>query len=277
MSSEKAQSMALAMRSGGRVAAIVPESFDEAYRMAKLFAMTKMVPEAFQGKPEECCLAIMQGLEVGLSPLAALSSIAIINGRPSLWGDGALAVVRASGLAEHITETDDGETATCMIRRKGEDEPIVRTFSQADAKRAGLAGKRGPWTEYPQRMRQMRARSWALRDGFADVLKGLHIAEEQSDVPMRDVTPKAAVDLPDIPDAAEPAPVADEMSVADDSLADPAAFLAHLSEELTAAAKGGSDQVKEIWEANREVVEERLSRTDRAKAEAFYDQAIKRC
>ena len=52
-----------------------------------------------------------------------------------------------------------------------------------DAKRAGLLGKKGPWTEYPQRMLQMRARSWALRDGFADVLKGLSVREEAQDIP----------------------------------------------------------------------------------------------
>ena len=45
-------------------------------------------------------IAIMHGLEVGLSPLSALQRIAVINGRPTIWGDGALALVKASGLCE---------------------------------------------------------------------------------------------------------------------------------------------------------------------------------
>src|SRR3546814_15381125 len=53
-----------------------------------------------------------------------------------------------------------------------------------DAKKAGLAGKQGPGSQYPQRMRQMRARAWAMRDGFADVLKGIGIAEEVRDFPV---------------------------------------------------------------------------------------------
>src|SRR3546814_4979258 len=53
-----------------------------------------------------------------------------------------------------------------------------------DAKKAGRAGKQGPWSQYPQRMRQMRARAWAMRDGFADVLKGIGIAEEVRDFPV---------------------------------------------------------------------------------------------
>ena len=36
-------------------------------------------------------------------------------------------------------------------------------------------------------MLQLRARSWALRDGFADVLKGLASAEEQRDVAIAEV------------------------------------------------------------------------------------------
>ena len=52
-----------------------------------------------------------------------------------------------------------------------------------DAKRAGLYGKQGPWQQYPKRMLQMRARAWALRDVFPDVLRGVHVAEEAQDLP----------------------------------------------------------------------------------------------
>ena len=201
----------MAMKAGAKALAIVPQTFEECYRLAKMLAISGMVPDSYKDKPEACCVAVMQGLEMGLSPIAAVNSIAVINGRPSVWGDGALAVVRASGLVESFKETDDGETATCAIKRRDEAEPIVRTFSMRDAATAGLAGKAGPWKSYPQRMRQMRARSWALRDGFADVLKGLHIAEEAQDIPMRDITPsaprakQALLDVPDIPDGTEEA------------------------------------------------------------------------
>jgi hypothetical protein len=51
----------------------------------------------------------------------------------------------------------------------------------AMAEQARLTRKEGPWRSYPQRMLKMRARSWTLRDGFADVLRGLHIREEVDD------------------------------------------------------------------------------------------------
>jgi hypothetical protein len=251
----------MALKAGARPVGIVPSTFEDCFRMAKLFSSTKMVPEAFQDKPEACCVAIMQGLELGLSPLAALQSIAVINGRPSIWGDGALAVVRASGLVESFSETDDGETATCSIKRKDEAEPIVRKFSMKDAEKAGLAKKTGPWTQYPQRMRQMRARSWALRDGFADVLRGLHIAEEASDIKTVDVTPekpKMALEAPpDIPDEAE------------EMLADPAGFLAALDESYGLATD--AETLEEARASNEAIIENRLSRADREIAQGHYE------
>lgn len=172
------------LKAGGGVAAIVPQDAEQAYRMAQLIAQGGMAPKGMEA-PEKIVTAILTGLEVGLKPMQAVQSIAVVNGRPCVWGDAALGLVQGSGLLEDIAETLEGEgeamRAACRVNRKGNATPIERAFTVADAKTAGLWNKAGPWTQYPQRMLQMRARSWALRDGFADVLKGLHIYEEVRD------------------------------------------------------------------------------------------------
>ena len=169
---------------GGKLSAIVPQTMDEAYRMAKAVCMAGMAPKGMD-TPEKAMIAIMRGMEVGLTPFQALDKIAVVNGRPTIWGDGAMALVRGSGICEFIRETIEGDgdamTATCRAKRKGEAEPIVGTFSVADARKAGLWGKGGPWQQFPNRMLQMRARAFALRDGFADVLGGLYLREEIED------------------------------------------------------------------------------------------------
>lgn len=161
---------------------LAPRTFDDAIKFSEMLAKSDFVPKNFQGKPGDILAAIQMGYEVGLAPMAALQNIAVINGRPSMWGDALLAIVQASGLLETIDESDDGKTATCMVKRKGDPTPRVSTFSMEDAQRAGLSGKQGPWSQYPKRMRQMRARSFALRDKFADVLKGLIAREEAIDI-----------------------------------------------------------------------------------------------
>jgi hypothetical protein len=177
------------VQAGGTISAMIPTDIDQAFRLARAIAMSGMAPKAYGQDENKCFVGILAGAEVGFAPMQALQSIAVINGNPSIWGDGAMALVQASGLLEEIEETDDGNEATCRVVRKGL-APIVRTFDMDDAKKAGLAGKAGPWTQYPKRMRQMRARSWALRDGFADVLKGLHIAEEVRDRPEQPEAPQ---------------------------------------------------------------------------------------
>jgi len=167
--------------SGNKLAAFVPATLDEAWRLAGALAHSGMTPKAYGADQNKIMVGIMAGAEVGLTPFAALQSIAVIGNNPSLWGDGALALIQASGLLEDMEEMDDGNVATCRLNRVGRATPIVRSFSMEDAKKAGLAGKSGPWSQYPARMRQMRARAFALRDGFSDVLKGLHIAEEARD------------------------------------------------------------------------------------------------
>ncbi len=159
-----------------------PQSFEQALTFSNYLADSDMVPKDFKGKPGNCLIAMQWGAEIGLKPLQAMQNIAVINGRPSLWGDAVIALARSSPACEYIHESDDGHTATCKVKRRGEPEQ-VRTFGMDDAKAAGLLGKQGPWTQYPKRMRQMRARGFAIRDVFPDVLKGLAVAEEVMDTP----------------------------------------------------------------------------------------------
>lgn len=175
---------------------LMPQNIDEALRFADHLSQADIVPKDYQRKPGNVLVAIQWGMELGLQPMQAMQNIAVINGRPSLWGDAVIALVRSSPLCEYVYENDDGETATCRVKRRGEEEQ-VRTFSMADAKLAGLAGKQGPWSQYPKRMRQMRARAFALRDVFPDVLRGMPVAEELMDTPTeREVGPARQAEAP---------------------------------------------------------------------------------
>lgn len=176
-----------------------PRNFEQALQFSEYLAESDLVPKDFKGRPGNCLIAIQWGAELGLKPMQAMQNLAVINGRPSLWGDAVIALVRSSPLCEWVIESDDGHTATCRVKRRGEPEQS-RTFSMDDAKAAGLAGKQGPWAQYPKRMRQMRARAFALRDVFPDVLRGLPVAEEVMDMP-KDMGPADVVGAPPPPPA----------------------------------------------------------------------------
>lgn len=224
--------------SNNALATLAPTNMKEAMEFAGLLAKSDIVPKDYQGKPGNVLVAIQWGMEIGLQPMQAMQNIAVINGRPSIWGDAMIALVRACPAFEYINEAQTDKEATCIIKRKGEPE-AVRTFSLEDAKRAGLTGKSGPWTQYPKRMMQMRARSWALRDVFPDVLKGMICAEEALDSGPRDVTPvtRTAAALERIKQSKqEPAPEPQPDNTAMDNCLDAIARCGDL-DQLRAAAK----------------------------------------
>lgn len=179
------------------------QTFDDAFRFAKMVAASEFAPKDFKGKPESCLLAIQHGSEVGLSPMQSLQSIAVINGRPTIWGDAALALVQSSPVCEYVREYTEGDgdnlTAVCEAKRRGYPAPTVVRFSVADAKKAGLWGKSGPWQSYGSRMLSLRARGFALRNAFADALRGLITAEEAQDYPTPEPAREPVVVRPKFP------------------------------------------------------------------------------
>lgn len=183
-----------------------PNSFSELEVFVQRITKSGMVPRQYQGKPDDAFVAIAYGAEVGLPPLAALQHVAVINGRPGLYGDAIAGVALKSGAIKSLNEwldgapNTDGWTAHCEVVRP-DGSTVTRTFSMADAKRAGLAGKQGPWAQFPQRMLAARARGYAVRDAAPHSFLGYTVEElrdidsvEQHRGPdkARDITPRPA-------------------------------------------------------------------------------------
>lgn len=171
-------------------------NIEEKTRLAELLSKSTIIPKYFIGKPSDIFVAISMGEEIGLKPIQSVQAVQVVNGIPSIYGDTMIALVLCSELCEYINEYFDKEsqTATCIAKRKNHNEHIV-TFSMNDAKKANLLDRKNgsfsAWLTYPNRMLQMRARGFALRDKFADVIKGFITTEEAQDYPI-DVTPQQA-------------------------------------------------------------------------------------
>jgi len=168
--------------------------------------------------PQQVFIAGQMGASLGFDFWTSLTNIMVVNGMPTVWGDAMLAKIQAFKVAdidgtskpalEYFSEYVDGvvpedtATAYCIVKRFGRGmeisdlfperrdiltaDPVmlqragwtVSSFSVADAKKASLLSKPGPWSHYPARMMAMRARAFALRNSFPDVLKGFYAREE---------------------------------------------------------------------------------------------------
>lgn len=203
VTTERVRSMGAAMRAGKQVMGIIPTSLAEVAKLALVISESGLAPYGLK-TVQQITVAIMYGAELGLPPMQSLTSIAVINGRPSIYGDALIAIVRDSGLLERFKESftgnpfDDNFTAHCVVKRAGEDE-VEEVFSVADAKLAKLWMKRGgqqgdkdtPWVTHPKRMLRWRARGYAFHDRFADVLRGFRMRESTigDDLPPDDPEP----------------------------------------------------------------------------------------
>jgi hypothetical protein len=162
-------------------------TLNDYYRFAQFVVAANMLPPGILNEAG-VVIALQRGAEVGLLPMQALQSIYVVNNSPHLYGDAPKAIVEASGLMEDCKEFEEGTYPqkdykwVCIVKRRGRSKRRSE-FSIADAETAQLWGKKSkegkpsPWVLYPKRMLMWRARGYALRDEFPDVLKGFPIRE----------------------------------------------------------------------------------------------------
>jgi hypothetical protein len=178
------------------------ETFEQAWRFAQSLCAAGMVPKAYGNHPGAVLLIMQACAQLQIPIHVGLSNLTFVNGRFGIMGDLAHALVLRSGLLKKGTdirvvytgERDKPDwTCTVSVHRADQAEPKSSSFSMADATRAGLAGKSGPWKEYRERMLYYRALGFLVRDVFPDVLMGFYTKEELDDFPEeRDVTPTPA-------------------------------------------------------------------------------------
>jgi hypothetical protein len=183
----------------GWSAALMPQNTEEAWKIATTLAKSSLVPKQFSGQPGEILIAAAMGARLGLDVFSSLQSIAVINNRPTIWGDGLLAICQRRtdwrGMKIEWSGKGDEEAVRVTVSRQIADsiQETPGSFSVADAKRAGLWTKQGPWSLYPKRMMETRARNFAIRNGFADAIMGFEPREDAEDAPPIDVTASATV------------------------------------------------------------------------------------
>lgn len=256
----------------GNVTAIIPHTIEEVFRVARGVVMSGLAPDALtKGKNGDeaaaaVAMTIMSGAELGLKPMVALRSFTVINGKPALYGDGLINVIRQSGRAAYLRtgcdERDGKLVGWCEAKRSDTDEEKRVEFSQTDAVKAGLwqTGGSSPWAKYPQRMLAWRAAGWCLRELFGDVLGGIRdefeaeeMTEQQMMIAPPPPEPEAASEPEDATDIEPEAPI------------DTEAFLADLLVSLSTATS--EDHLFELWDEND--VEATLTDHDDALQSAF--------
>jgi hypothetical protein len=181
--------------------AIIPRTLTEVSSLAEVLAQSTLMPKDLLGKAPNVVVQILAGQELGLSPMAAIRGIHVIEGKPILAADTMVALVLRSGLAEYFTCVEDtDERVTYETKRKGNPTAQRMSWTVADTKRAGVQLKDN-WRMHPRAMMRARAKSALARDVYPDILAGTYDPDEIQ-VPAREqARPAVVAPVVDVEDA----------------------------------------------------------------------------
>lgn len=153
-------------------------TLEEAFRFSTAVFKSGLAPKG--DTPETILIKLQAGAELGFPPMRALSALVVVNGRLTLEGAAALALIRAKGFAAEVFADGEGDNRRGVFKSKREGVDIEVSFSLADAKRAGLASK-DTYKSYQDDMLIWKAVSRGAKRYFSDVLLGLDVAEHVAD------------------------------------------------------------------------------------------------
>jgi hypothetical protein len=179
------------------MAAFEPRDFSELERLAKRCIDSRLFKVA---SPDAALVIMLTGASLGLSPVAALRGIHVIEGKSVLSSDLLVAVVLKSGqcLRWTVAETTD-ERCVIETHRKGQQAPYRHTWTIAMARKAGLASK-GNWNTYPAAMLRARCSSEIARIVYPDVMFGVFVEGElDADPATHDEAPAVTLVRDDAP------------------------------------------------------------------------------
>jgi hypothetical protein len=188
--SEPAEAAEAAPQPGAEVATRLARpqaSLPAKIEYARELANSGLLPAAYRRQPANVLYAVEYGDMLGLSPMAAITGVHIIEGKPSASAGLISALVRRAG--HKLRVKGDANSATCQIIRCDDPDFVFEvtwtlkknTGGHPSAEEAGLLGK-GTWKQYPAAMLKSRAITQCARDACEEALFGLHYTPEELDV-----------------------------------------------------------------------------------------------
>lgn len=156
-------------------------SFNDLLRQADVLAQSRIIPASYRNRAPDVVAAGLAGQAFGWDVMTSLRNYHVIEGTASLRPEAMLGLVRRAGHSvtlELVSGTVGGRTAVARGKRADTGDEHMANFSEADAKRAGLAKKRN-WEQYLDAMLTWRAVSQLCRVLFPDVVLGAGYTPEE--------------------------------------------------------------------------------------------------
>ena len=160
------------------------ESFRESYKLASVFAKSSLVPQQYQGKTEDCAIAVDMAERMGVTPLMVMQNLYVVKGKPSWSGQACMSFIKAKyGDAAPIYTGERGtDSRGCYVRvRTPEGEIIEGTEVTIGMAKAEGWMNNSKWKNMPELMLAYRAAAFFARVYCPEILMGVQVEGEVED------------------------------------------------------------------------------------------------
>jgi hypothetical protein len=144
---------------------------------AKALAHSNLLPKQYQQQPANLLYALEYADALGVSPINAITSIHVIEGKPSASADLIAAMIRRAGHKLRVSGNDQSARAV-LIRADDPEFEYVAEWTMDKARAAGVTNK-SVWKNYPSAMLRSRAITEVARMGASDALFGVVYTPEE--------------------------------------------------------------------------------------------------
>ena len=161
------------------------ESFRNNFKVAQYLSHSNLIPQQYQGKTEDCAIAVDMADRMGVSPLMVMQSLYVVKGKPSWSGQACMSFIKAKyGEAEPVYTGERGtDSRGCYIRAVKSDGEVIEG-TEVTIKMAKAEGwtSNKKWINMPELMLAYRAAAFFARVYCPEILMGVAVEGEVEDM-----------------------------------------------------------------------------------------------
>ena len=164
------------------------DQFNQMLRAAQMLSQTSIIPQTYQGKPQDCFVALEMASRMNLSPMVIMQNMYVVKGKPSWAGQACITLINSCGKFKDVYPVYTGERGTdtrgCYFSavRITDGEKVEGTeVTMQMAKSEGWTSN-PKWRNMPEQMLAYRAAAFFARIHCPEALMGAQTVEEVQDV-----------------------------------------------------------------------------------------------
>lgn len=160
------------------------KQFDQLLRAANMLSQTSIIPAAYQGKPQDCFVALEMATRMGVSPLVVMQNMYVVKGKPAWAGQACTMFISSCGKFAGVKHVYTGEKGTdsrgCYVTATRISDGVQVNGVEVTIAMAKAEGwtSNTKWRNMPELMLAYRASAFFARVHCPEALMGVQLVDE---------------------------------------------------------------------------------------------------